>query len=356
MTHAPSPRSQLRTPQWLCLAICLAVAAWSYPRAEAREEPTSEVAAIEEASPASNAPQAPLEQEPPPEQASIVVPGTQVEMPTPAGFVLSERFSGFEDTYSGASILVVELPAEAFAELRRDMTTEALAERGIVVRERREEIVDGLPAIWIDGTQPSEKLIHEKRLLVVGGEVTVLLTATIPSSYASEVRLLKIEAAMRALRFRDTRGESLTRLPFVFSQLAGFRFTRTLAGRAAVLVEEKPFVTSSRPAVFMVSVPLLASCAEYDGLEDQFGREVLGNLTNVSLGDVLSSRRLELGGRPAIEHIADGISAVGEPVMLVQTLVFDGCGYLRSVGMAPNREQDAYLARFRALTRGVRLK
>ena len=161
---------------------------------------------------------------------------------------------------------------------------------------------------------------------------------------------------MRALRLRDTRGESLARLPFVFSQLAGFRFTRTLAGRAAVLVEEKPFVTESRPAVFMVSVPLLASCAEYDGLEDRFGREVLGNLTNVSLGEVLSSRRLELGGRPAIEHIAEGISAVGDPVMLVQTLVFDGCGYLRSVGMAPNREQDAYLSRFRALTRGVRLK
>lgn len=294
------------------------------------------------------------------QEEAWAVPGTQVVMPPPAGFSLSERFSGFEDSYTGSSILIVEMPAEAFREIERGLTAEALAERGIVLRERRVETIGDLPAVWISGTQAAEKLNFEKRLLLLGGTVTVLLTATVPTIYADPPRLKNLEEAMRAARLSESRGEGRAFLPFAFDEVAGFRYRRTLAGRAAILVEEEPLLVANRPAVFIVSLPLSASCPDYEGQEEAFGRRALGQLKDFALREVVSSRRLQLGGNRGVEHVAVGTSAKGEAVTVVQTLVFRGCRYLRSVGMAPRVdgevESDAYLPRFQALVSTMRFR
>ncbi len=294
------------------------------------------------------------------QEEAWAVPGTQVVMPPPAGFSLSERFSGFEDTYTSSSVLIVEMPAEAFRDIEQGLTAEALAERGIALRERRVETIGDLPALWITGTQAAEKLSFEKRLLLLGGSVTVLLTATVPTIYADPPRLKSIEEAMRAARLSENRGEGRAVLPFAFDEVAGFRYRRTLAGHAAILVEEEPLLVANRPAVFIVSLPLSASCPDYEGQEEAFGRRTLGQLKDFVLGEVVSSRRLELGESRAVEHVAVGTSTKGEAVTVVQTLVFRGCRYLRSVGMAPHVdgevESDAYLQRFQALASTMRFR
>ena len=224
------------------------------------------------------------------EAEALAVPGTQVLMPPPPNFVLSDRFSGFEDSYSGSTILIVEMPTEAFRGLAEGLTVEALAERGIVQRERREEALGDLPAVWISGTQKAGKLDLEKRLLLIGGPVTVLVTATIPKAYANPPRLKTIEKAMRAARLAESREAGLALLPFRFEEVEGFRFARTLAGRAAVLVEQEPLAQPERPAVFIVSMPLTATCAEYEGQEEVFSRRVLGRMKDVTIAVLLSSR------------------------------------------------------------------
>lgn len=52
-------------------------------------------------------------------QEPVAVPGTQVAMPAPEGFTVSERFAGFENASTGASILIVEMPARPFRNCSR---------------------------------------------------------------------------------------------------------------------------------------------------------------------------------------------------------------------------------------------
>ena len=49
-------------------------------------------------------------------------PGSRVGLTPPDGMVVSKRFSGFENPAKASSITVVEMPAEAYAELAAGFT------------------------------------------------------------------------------------------------------------------------------------------------------------------------------------------------------------------------------------------
>ena len=284
------------------------------------------------------------------------VPGTQVALPPPAGFALSQRFAGFENPNTGASILIVEMPAEAFAQLVEGLTPEGLAERGVTESARSEETIGGLPALLISGTQAAGGLLLEKRLLILGGDVTALLTATIPPDAATPERMAEIEASLRGARLTGALSDPRVALPFAFDEVAGFRFDRALGGSGALLVEEQPVEGAGRPAVFIIANSLGASCSLFSGREEAFGREILNQISDFTIDEVTSSREVVIGGLRGVEHVASGTSESGAPTVLVQTLLFDGCNYLRSVGMAPQSEGQPYLPRFRSLAETMRMK
>lgn len=289
-------------------------------------------------------------------QEVVAVPGTQVSMPAPNGFVLSQRFAGFEDTSTGASIVVVEMPADAFGELAQGLTAEALAQRGITQSGREDMTHGGLPTVMISGTQVAGNLSFEKRLFILGGNITALLTATVPQGHATAPRLAEIEAALQAARLSGVVTDGREQLPFSFDEVAGFRFERTLAGSAALLVEEEPSQTSGRPAIFIIANSLNQDCPQFTGQEESFGRQLLGQLRDFTVAEVLSSRDVSVNGVPGIEHIAEGSSNDGEAITVVQTVLFEECNYLRSIGLAPRAEGQAYVPRFRALAEAVQSK
>ncbi len=285
----------------------------------------------------------------------VAVPGTQIAMPAPEGFTVSERFAGFENASTGASILIVEMPAEAFPQLLEGLTPEGLAERGLIEDSRSEETIGGLPALVIGGTQEAAGVTLEKRLVILGGDVTALLTATIPPDAATPEHLAEVEASLRAARLTGEQGDPREALPFAFDEVAGFRFDRALGGSGALLVEELPAETASRPAVFIIANSLGASCSQFVGREEAFGREILDQISDFTIEDVTSNRDVVIDGLRGVEHVANGISESGAPTTVVQTVLFDGCNYLRSVGMAPHGEGEPYLPRFRRLAETIRV-
>ncbi len=289
-------------------------------------------------------------------QEPVAVPGTQVAMPAPEGFTVSERFAGFENASTGASILIVEMPAEAFPQLLEGLTAEGLAQRGLTEESRSEETIGGLPALLIGGTQAAGGLTLEKRMLILGGEVTALLTATIPPDVATPEHLAEVEASLRAVRLTGEPGDAREALPFAFDEVAGFRFDRALGGSGALLVEEQPAETASRPAVFIIANSLGASCSQFVGREEAFGRAILGQISDFTIDEIASNRDVVIGGLSGVEHVANGTSENGAPTTVIQTVLFDGCNYLRSVGMAPQGEGQPYLPRFRRLAETIRTK
>ena len=284
------------------------------------------------------------------------VPGTQVVMPPPEGFTVSQRFAGFENPSTGASILIVEMPAEAFAQLVEGLTPENLAQRGVIESARSEETIGGLPALLISGTQAAGGLTLEKRMLLLGGDITALLTATIPPNAATPQQMAEVEASLRGARLSGISSDPREALPFTFDEVAGFRFDRALGGSGVLLVEEQPAETAGRPAVFIIANSLGATCSQFAGREEAFGREILEQISDFTIDEITSNREVVIGGLSGVEHVASGTSESGAPTTLVQTLLFNGCDYLRGVGMAPQREGQPYLPRFRSLAETMRTK
>ena len=70
----------------------------------------------------------------------VSIPATSVALTPPAGFTLSDSFSGLENPETGSSITVTELPPESFAEISElFVSTEAaaaqFARQGISISE-----------------------------------------------------------------------------------------------------------------------------------------------------------------------------------------------------------------------------
>src|SRR5947209_3943392 len=72
----------------------------------------------------------------------VFPPGARFGFDPPADMSVSRRFSGFERKEGGATVSVVELPPNAFAELVSGFTDANLRSQGFAV-EKREEVKIG---------------------------------------------------------------------------------------------------------------------------------------------------------------------------------------------------------------------
>ena len=64
-------------------------------------------------------------------QDAVFPGGSSVGLVPPAGLVASSNFSGFEDPAKGTSIVVTEMPVEAYATIAAKFNPEGLRETGI---------------------------------------------------------------------------------------------------------------------------------------------------------------------------------------------------------------------------------
>src|SRR5436190_21615854 len=110
-------------------------------------------------------------------------PGSRIGLVPPAGMTRSANFFGFEDAGSGASILLIALPAEAYAELDRTASADVLKQQGMRL-ERREALSIPLgKAFLIIGQQEFEQKKVRKRVLVSASpSLTAMVTVQVPDN------------------------------------------------------------------------------------------------------------------------------------------------------------------------------
>src|SRR5262245_40019195 len=109
--------------------------------------------------------------------------GSRLGLVPPAGLTSPSGFRGFLDRDNNASILMIEMPTAAFAEIEKTMTAAALKKQG-VVQEKREQIAlkDG-KGFLIVGRQEAEGVKFRKWILVADvPQMTALVTAQVPDT------------------------------------------------------------------------------------------------------------------------------------------------------------------------------
>lgn len=104
----------------------------------------------------------------------VVVQNTKISLVPPANFTVATNFAGFQQDSSGASIMVVELPAP-YSEIAKAFTAEGLKTQGMDLLEKEELILNGIPAILIKGEQPAYGNTYHKYTLAFGSETESIL-------------------------------------------------------------------------------------------------------------------------------------------------------------------------------------
>lgn len=269
--------------------------------------------------------------------ADAVFPlNSRVGLVPPPGFTASSKFAGFENTPQSAAILLVELPAEAYADVEKGFTDEALKARGMAVEAREPLTLKDGRGFFVSGPQESGGAKRHEIVMVatLSGVTTIVSLQMIQDSHASITDAVA-RAAFATLAVRTVpEDERLAVLPYKLTNLAGFRLVRSAGDGSAILTEgpedavaavEQPFV------VISVAVSNAQTADERNKLALQIFRGAPG------LKDVKITRAepLRMGNLQGFEIVADAKDrSSNTDVTAVQWLRFGGNGYIQIFAIA----------------------
>ena len=289
----------------------------------------------------------------------VFPPAGSLGLAPPPGMKPAASFSGFEHR-SGASIVLVEMPPEAWDQINGKFTPEALAPSGFRVKGGSEPLaVAGGEGFVLRGTQGANGLTYTKWVAVVrGASGTGLVTVQVPETAAKQVPAPAVEAALRTIAFRPKASlpDQVTALPYTIGDTAGFRPTGVLAGNGLILTEGPKDVDPEREQPVVVIAPSLGQAPVPSGAEVAYARRIFAaqkDLKDVAITDEARSTR---GDAVVVRLRGTGTDTkTGRALGMTQTTVFDGGRYLRVIGFADAGRAEA-LARAERVAASVAMR
>ena len=277
----------------------------------------------------------------------------------PPGMKPATSYAGFEHR-SGASIVLVEMPPEAWDQINGKFTPEALAPSGFRVKGGPEPLsTAGGEGFVLRGTQGANGLTYAKWVAVVRGAAgTGLVTIQVPEAAAKQVPAPTVEAALRTIAFRPkaSLADQVAALPFTVGDTAGFRPMGVFAGNGLLLTEGPKDVDPEREQPVVIVTPSLGQAPVPEGGETAYARRLFTaqkDLTNVSVTDEARSTR---GDAVVVRLRGTGTDTkTGRTLGMTQTTVFDGGRTLRVIGFADAGRADA-LARAERVAASVAMR
>lgn len=275
----------------------------------------------------------------------------------PKGMTEAPNFAGFTSD-DGATIILVEMPPEAFDEVATKFSSDGLASQVEVEGAVRELTLNGdVKALLARGEQSAHGIRFRKWVLLARhAATTALVTVQIPET-VTRYSDADIVSALRSLRIRPGTAieAQIDALPFTIGNRAGFRPVRTLAGSALIMTEgpANSYEDGSQPIVIIA-----ASMGDDRRFSDMSEEE----------RERLAHRMVEQLGfaQPAMERVADSeegevilAGAAVDPkrdhrVSLRQILRIAATGYVRVVCVA--KPEQLITARCDQITRSIVLK
>ncbi|MGN8091744.1 hypothetical protein [Methylobacterium sp. 22177] len=286
--------------------------------------------------------------------------GSRFGFDPPADMSLSRRFSGFERKEGGATVSVVELPANAFAELVSGFTDANLLSQGFAVEKREEVKIGDNEGMLYTGEQPadpgSSAPAIRKWILVVGTPtVTGLIIAQALPDAETEASMRKMVTGV-TLRPALSLTQQVDALPFRIADMAGFRPVRVMAGNSVLLTSgpKDQMQNLEQPILVLAQAVQQPPGAEQ---RDGFARAALAS--NQTLKDFVIERAQSYRSNGVDWHeiVARALDQpTNQPVVVMQTIRFAPDGYIRALGVVRQDQRDGVLAKFRQVVDSVQVK
>ncbi|RAI45029.1 hypothetical protein CH341_06010 [Rhodoplanes roseus] len=287
----------------------------------------------------------------------VYPPGLKVGLSPAGGLRASDRFPGFEDKDTGASVLILEVSGQSIAETSKQISRDRLKKQGIT-EERRESFPAGGNGTLVAGRQEAEgKAVRKWILLAPAGESSALVIVQVPEESTKAYSDDAVRGMLATVAMRETVPieEQLGLLPIRLDELSGMRPIRVMGSAGALLTEgPKDTVDVAEQPLLLVSIG--RGGPEENAARDTFARNLLAGFGAYKEVRIVGTEMLRLGGGAAQTHqvMAEAKDPKTDtPIKLVQWVRFGAGAYVRIVGIARNEAWSDAFPRFRAVRDGV---
>ncbi|WP_445502214.1 hypothetical protein [Microvirga sp. G4-2] len=285
----------------------------------------------------------------------VFPPASRIGLVPPQDMALSKRFSGFENEERAAVITFAEMPPQAFNQLSSGLTKEVLKKQGLDVKSREDVKLGSKNAILVSGTMTRPEMGRKWLLVVKDDAMTGLVVAQVhggQDGYSDS----QIRDALKsvALRRDVSLDEQVSALPFRLGEKAGFRPVRVMAGNSVLFTDGPKDTIKSVEQPIMILAASLQPPPPPGERRKQFAQAAL--YSNQVLKDIRIERSesFRLKGQDWHEIVARAVEAEsGQPIVVMQSIRFDGDRYVRMVGLTREEQRDQNLPRFRAIADGI---
>jgi hypothetical protein len=277
---------------------------------------------------------------------------SRVGLVAPAGFTPSTKFSGFENSAASAAILLVELPNEAYAEVEKGFTDEALKARGMTVTLREPITVSGGKGFFVAGPQESGGTKRYESVMIAnaGGITSIVSIQMIEATHATITdAIVRDTFKTIAVRPQVPESERLSVLPYKIGNLAKFRVVRSGREGVAILTDGPNDEVTAVDQPFMLIGVAPGEAPKADD-RDKFARNLFGTIPGIKDIKVTRAEPLRIGQAQGYEIVADAKDAgSGTDVTTVQWLRFGQSGYLQMFAIVRKTTWNDVFPRLRAI-------
>jgi hypothetical protein len=272
-------------------------------------------------------------------------PGSRVAIDVGAAFTPSDRFSGFVDKSSGASFVIIQMPASTYDEFQTlPDSKEALAQQGLSGTERAELKGREGTFIYLVGTQNTPAGAVAKFVLIFKEhDVTAMIVANVPQpaidagTYSREA----VEKILATAMVRDTPAPAAEL--FRFRYLGPFKEAFNLAGttKGYSISGTQPRPGENR----LVKEPMLLVSPSIDNrtVDPQVvARRTFMRLGGMKEGQMDGEKGVTIGGLKGYQIIGEAADAGTGARIAIHLVLLAGepFGYFAIVGTTPIADKD----------------
>ena len=282
------------------------------------------------------------------------IPGTTIDITPPTGFVASDRFPGFYNMETGASILVTTVQMK-YSELAGNFRDEAqLTAQNMELISLSDTTIAGVEAKLLHVAQEAMEISWEKWVVVLNqGEKTTVVTATFIQSSVDSFK-----SAMKSAVTELKIGKELDpydALHFTIKTEGSFEIS-TVLGQNVILAPNGVFpLKKNGDPYFLMGLSL---SEEYTINNPRaFATKRMMDVKEMNSISIRHTKEVTINGLSGFEIVADALDNEDAiPSTLFQTILYDKDGYIMIYGTSRKSEESINLPMFEKMAGSFAMK
>lgn len=286
----------------------------------------------------------------------VYPPGVRVGLTPLVGLVTAKTFPGFETEDHSVKVLLTELPAAAYNEVKTAFTANPNGTGNI--KPESIETASGTAYYTVENASDGTAPVRRYSMILPGGTFAGYIAVQVPETaskiYTDDaVRQMFASANVRKEVPVD---EQLSLLPYKLTELSNFKTVRTVAPGSALILADADEVKGFETAPYLV-IGLIGASPQEPNDRARFAQQAATQIPGIRDGRITMSEPIRIDSQPAFETRIDAVSGKDNtPVTVVQWLRFTGGSTLRIIGSAPRDQWSDAFPRFRAVRDGIQPK